>query len=124
MCFSTQASFVAAAVLIPTGGLCVYHAINNNKNYLPLAIIPLFFGIQQFMEGQVWLQLGQQDEARAILYSYGFVFFALFLWPFLFPYASYRIETTSKKKKLFHRLTLFMLAYGSFLYATAFSTAG
>ena len=58
MCFSASASFTAAAFLIPTGGYCVYSAIELKRfHYLALALIPIFFGVQQAIEGGVWLSM-------------------------------------------------------------------
>jgi hypothetical protein len=53
MCFSAEASFTASAALVPCGVYCLTVARYRNPNYEPLALIPFFFGIQQFAEGMV-----------------------------------------------------------------------
>ena len=54
MCFSAEASFAAAAVLLPAGGVAMQRAARRNLNYLPIATLPLLFGLQQFSEGTVF----------------------------------------------------------------------
>jgi hypothetical protein len=61
MCFSMEASFVAAAGLTPVGVYCVARAIRKNLRFLPLAITPIAFAVQQAQEGYVWYGLGRHD---------------------------------------------------------------
>ena len=63
MCFSAVASFSASAVLLPVGAYCVARAAAERWTLLPLALVPIAFGVQQFAEGFVWLGL-QQDQPR------------------------------------------------------------
>jgi hypothetical protein len=58
MCFSPEASFAAAGVLVSAGVCCVRGAWVKDRAYLPLSVVPLFFATQQFCEGLVWLGLG------------------------------------------------------------------
>ncbi|MDC0535930.1 hypothetical protein OAO18_09005 [Francisellaceae bacterium] len=90
MCFSASASFTAGAFLVPTGIYCIYSAIELKRNhYLMLACVPLFFGIQQLIEGGVWLSLAANSEHWIRYFSVGFVFFSHFWWPFWIPLAAY-----------------------------------
>ena len=52
MCFSASASFTASAVLMPLG-LYSHHLASHQErpDYKPLALVPFFFGVQQFVEG-------------------------------------------------------------------------
>lgn len=52
MCFSAGASFAAAAFLATIGFLSIRHAPARLQFF---AMIPLFFAIQQFSEGFIWL---------------------------------------------------------------------
>jgi hypothetical protein len=52
MCFSALASFTAAAGLLGIGTVTVRRAGAARAAY---AAIPLLFGIQQLLEGMLWL---------------------------------------------------------------------
>ena len=56
MCFSATASFAAGTALSAVGGLTLRKS--QGKVELPLALVPLLFGVQQFSEGFLWLSLG------------------------------------------------------------------
>lgn len=88
MCFSATASFTASA-LLSTGGLV---AISHTKNIraLPLASIPLIFGIQQSLEGLVWIS--HPTSLTYYLGMYGFLFCAYALWPILVPWGTVLYE--------------------------------
>ena len=62
MCFSATASFTAGTALTAVGGLTVRKS--RGKAELPLALVPLLFGIQQLTEGVLWLSL-RHDLAPA-----------------------------------------------------------
>ena len=51
MCLSAEVSFIAAAGLIPAGALSMRQAWRGDRRYLPLATLPLLFGLQQLAEG-------------------------------------------------------------------------
>ncbi|RRJ46375.1 hypothetical protein EIM03_29860 [Pseudomonas aeruginosa] len=53
MCFSAPASFTAAAVLLGLGTVTMRRA--RSRRELPYAAIPLLFGVQQLLEGMLWL---------------------------------------------------------------------
>ena len=78
MCFSASASFTAAAVLMPLG-LYSTHLARTNKqpHYVPLALTPFFFGVQQLVEGLEWTAIDQgRIEPLTTLAGLGFLFFA------------------------------------------------
>ena len=54
MCRSQEVSFAATAFLIVGGTYAVTQARAINSRYLPIALMPVFAGVQQFMEGNVW----------------------------------------------------------------------
>jgi hypothetical protein len=86
MCFSASASFVSAAVLATTGVALLSRL--KNKKYLALALIPLFFGMQQFAEGLVWKQVAPQ--IATVIY----LFFAFVFWPIYIPLSFWIAERT------------------------------
>ena len=53
MCFSATASFVAGTTLSTIGVATITKV--KQRSELPFALIPLLFGIQQFIEGIIWL---------------------------------------------------------------------
>jgi hypothetical protein len=55
MCFSAGASF-AGGVIITGIGVAAFREVHK-PSQLVFAIIPVFFGVQQFVEGFLWLTL-------------------------------------------------------------------
>jgi hypothetical protein len=92
MCFSPEASFGATALLLPLGAYCVRRAVRNDLRYLPLALTPLAFGVQQAAEGCVWYGLRHDDPALVASASALFLFFALAFWPFWVPFSLLFVE--------------------------------
>jgi hypothetical protein len=96
MCFSSAASFTGAAVLWVIGliGLwinyhCDYYLIVWNRssapklrdqirqesmNWWPVLFTPIFFGVQQFCEGFVWIYL--KEDLSPQVPGFCFSFFA------------------------------------------------
>jgi hypothetical protein len=100
MCFSASASFTAAAFLIPTGVYCVYSSIELKRyHYLALALIPFFFGVQQAIEGGVWLSMAAHSHHYTRLFSIGFLFFSHFFWPFWIPLSAYFISRNCRSPR-------------------------
>lgn len=100
MCFSPQASFGAFAFLSVLGGTALKHT--KQSRYALIAIVPLFFGIQQALEGFVWLAL-QRGDAASLWYMlpvYGFLFFASIWWPLYIPVVLWYLEENVYKKRL------------------------
>jgi hypothetical protein len=87
MCFSAEASFTATAALLPVGAYCVGAALRKDRRLLPLALIPVAFGVQQAAEGCVWLGLHHDDGVLVQGGAAVFLFFALAFWPFWIPFS-------------------------------------
>lgn len=109
MCFSTTVSFTAGAVLLTISSYTIYTALTRNKKYLLFACMPLFFGIQQILEGFVWLGLLESNPLFLKIASLGFIFFALFFWPIFSPLSVYLIEGKESKRK---KILLILLGLG------------
>lgn len=93
MCFSASASFTAGAFLVPIGLYCVYAARELKRyHYLMFALVPFFFGVQQIVEGLVWLSLDYNKPDLLQAYSIAFVFFSHFFWPFWIPLCAYFVS--------------------------------
>src|SRR5437660_1254987 len=87
MCFSAEASFAVSAVLLPAGVYCTSVAVRKRPAYLPLAIVPIAFSLQQLCEGLVWTGLARNDGALVRVGSLSFLAFALAFWPFWVPFS-------------------------------------
>lgn len=96
MCFSATASFIAGGALSATGVLTISKA--KTKAELPFASIPLLFGIQQLIEGVVWLSFG--NAAFNIVATYSYSLFSHVLWPILVPFSVLLLETNPARKKI------------------------
>lgn len=96
MCFSSQASFLASGLLLPTGiaALATTWRQNHAERWT-LAITPLAFGAQQACEGFVWrwieaepLATAQEAPAPTVAASLAYLFFAYAFWPLWMPLAA------------------------------------
>lgn len=97
MCFSAEASFTAAALLIPLGGVAVARAVKVSPKYAPLCALPLLFGLQQAMEGMVWVAGGGPDAAWVERYSLAYMFFSWIAWPVWVPVSVYFLEPPRRR---------------------------
>jgi len=120
MCFSATTSFISAGLLLTAGTYGAYKAQKNNVRFLPLLTIPLFFGIQQFFEGMVWIDLMNQQQDLAQLFAYLYLFFAFFFWPFYIPLSVCLVERKPSNKKILQALLLIGALLGFLLYSSVF----
>jgi hypothetical protein len=91
MCFSARMSFLAAGLLASIA-IATYRKVRT-VNEIPFASIPLVFGIQQALEGFLWILLAQGiSPALSTVCMYGFLGFALLFWPFFIPFSILLIE--------------------------------
>jgi len=116
MCFSAEVSFATAAVLIPTGLVCLQQSIKINKAYWAFALLPFLFGVQQLLEGVVWLTINNEQSLLLWGAMFGFLFFSHFLWLLWIPFTSFLTETNKFKQKLFLLLTFVGLLFGATMY--------
>jgi len=97
MCFSPEVSFAAAAVLVPSGAAAMSFAERRDRRYLPLATLPLLFGVQQLLEGLVWTSGAAGDLDQVRIYSTAYLFFAWLAWPVWVPLSVYWLEPARRK---------------------------
>lgn len=57
MCFSPAASFSVGTALLAGGTYATAQAIKKDPRWVPLAAYPVAFGVQQTVEGAVWLDV-------------------------------------------------------------------
>lgn len=92
MCVSAEASFGLTGLLVPVGISCMRNANQRDRSSLPIAMIPLVFGIQQFFEGLVWVGIGRGNAELTRLTATGYLFFALTFWLFWIPFSAMFLE--------------------------------
>ena len=116
MCFSSEASF-AGGVIISAIGVATVTKVHKSSQ-LVFASIPLFFGIQQFTEGVLWITLPNSDYVSIQKFStYLFLIMAEVLWPMMIPLSVLFMENNLKKKRIL-RTFLILGACLSTYYAT------
>ncbi|MHB1086563.1 MAG: DUF6629 family protein [Minisyncoccota bacterium] len=120
MCFSATASFVAGGALSATGVVTLSQA--RTKAELPLAAFPLLFGIQQAIEGVIWVSFGLPLLNTIMTYAY--LAFAYALWPALVPAAVLLVETHPTRKRILRILSLVGLVLGVYLLYYIFADPG
>ncbi|WP_299578956.1 DUF6629 family protein [uncultured Sunxiuqinia sp.] len=105
MCFSPEASFVSGAVITVIGVVTVRKV--HHPAQLVFAVIPLFFGIQQFAEGVLWLSLFTDgSETIRIFSTYFFLVMAEVIWPSLIPVSVLLMEKNEKWRKILRVLLI------------------
>ncbi len=97
MCFSATASFVAGTTLSAFGVATIRKV--EHRSELPFAMIPLLFGLQQLIEGVVWLTFTRDVPVLGVTMTYLYTFFAHVLWPVYIPFAFRVLEKTPWRKK-------------------------
>ena len=116
MCFSATASFTSAAILLPTGLYCLKKANQLDKRYWAFAMLPLLFGVQQLLEGGVWLALSSSEEGQAYKLALGFLFFSHVFWLGWIPYSSNLTETSPVRYRAFQLIGIFGVLFGAAMY--------
>ncbi|MFV2037709.1 MAG: DUF6629 family protein, partial [Paracoccaceae bacterium] len=117
MCFSATVSFATGGVLLLGGGYASHKAWKTNKRYVPVAMMPVFAGLQQLSEGFVWSGMTANDPQTVLWGALVFIFFTWFMWPFWIPLSVYVLEPPeSRRKHLFLLFALVGLTFGLTLY--------
>ena len=113
MCFSATASFTAGAALVATGGLTLRKS--QGRTELPLAIVPLLFGLQQITEGILWLSLRRDWPLLQVWTTNVYSMFSHVLWPILVPFAIALVETKRRRRAALGVFQTLGLAVGLYL---------
>lgn len=116
MCFSAPVSFAASALLLPAGFYGLRLAAQHNPRYLPLAAIPIAFGLQQAWEGLVWLGMEAHSSIEVRLGAFGFLAFAYWFWLFWAPWSVAFSETNPILQRIGWSLGAIGCVYGALLY--------
>jgi hypothetical protein len=113
MCFSATASFTASIVLTVMGIATVKKT--RRKEEIPFASIPLLFGIQQFIEGMLWLSFHFDIHLLNVIMTYSFTLFSHVVWPIFVPFAIGLMETVAWRKKVIRAFHITGTAVGLYL---------
>ena len=99
MCFSATASFGASVVLAGIGIASIKQV--QHKTHVVFACIPVFFSLQQFTEGLVWVSFAPPFNASLNLFgTYAFLIFAQVVWPLWIPIAMVSVESKGVRRKM------------------------
>ena len=88
-------------------GLYSHHLASKAERpgYKPLALVPFFFGVQQFVEGLEWTGIvGGKIEPLTSMAGLGFLFFAYCFWMIWIPWSAWSISRTTDSTGLQRRL--------------------
>ena len=97
MCFSATASFVAGTSLSAIGVATIRKA--ERRSELPFAMIPLLFGIQQLVEGIIWLTFRYDAPVLKQTMTYVYSVFSHVVWPIYVPFAIGFLESAGWRKR-------------------------
>ena len=113
MCFSAPASFIAGTALSAIG----VAALRNTRarNEVPFAMIPLLFGIQQLIEGVIWLTFSYDAPILKETMTYVYSVFSHVLWPIYVPLSLGLMEGIPWRKKTIFAFGMAGVAVGLYL---------
>lgn len=98
MCFSATASFVAGTVLVALGVAAL--RATRRRAEIPFAAIPLLFGLQQLVEGTLWLSFSFDAAQLNVAMTYLFSMFSHVLWPIFVPFSIGLLEAVPWRRKV------------------------
>lgn len=97
MCFSASASFIAGISLSAAGVATIRLTVRRVE--IPFAAIPLLFGIQQIIEGMIWLSFQEQSSLPVARLTLIYSLFSHVVWPTFVPFAVVLLETVPWRRK-------------------------
>lgn len=113
MCFSPEASF-AGGIIIFAIGIATVRKVHK-PSQLVFASIPLFFGIQQFAEGFLWLTIPHPEYGYIQKFSATiFLIMAQVLWPIMIALSVLLMEENKKRKKTLRVLLAMGISLSSY----------
>lgn len=90
MCFSATASFAAGGFLLGLGAITLKTA--RHAREIPFAAIPLWFAVQQLIEGVIWWTFSHDVSLLNSVMTHVYSFFSHVLWPAYIPLAVLLME--------------------------------
>lgn len=104
MCFSATASFTAGVVLLGIGTLTLRRA--DRVAELPYASIPALFGLQQLVEGGLWLTFTDETAHLHSILTHVYSLFSHVLWPIFVPIAVLLLEAVPWRRNVLKALAI------------------
>lgn len=99
MCFSPEADLLTGAVVSGVGLDALRHV--RHRRYLPLALLPLLFGLHQVVEAFAWWGMEEQLPSRAGEgATWLYLAFAFLVVPPLVPWAVRSAEADEGRRRL------------------------
>ena len=120
MCFSATASFTVGSMLLIGGTYAIVRAVKERPDWVPIAAYPIAFGIQQLLEGGVWVKLLTSSVEATQPLAFGFLFFSHLFWPLWVPYSVLWLEKRCLNKRLLFALTIMGGLFGVSMYLPLF----
>jgi hypothetical protein len=114
LCFSATASFTAGTALSAVGAVTVHKS--RGRSELPLALVPLLFGVQQLAEGALWLSLRRNLPMVQSWATYIFSLFSHVVWPMFVPFAILLVETSRRRKSAIKIFQVLGISVGLYLF--------
>lgn len=115
MCFSAPVSFAASAALVVSGAVGMRIAVRKDRTFIPINLLAFCFAIQQFLEGMIWS--GPSWIAASTL-AKGFLFFALFVYPWFLGTTCYFLTHNPKRQRVLAGFAGVGLLYGILVYGS------
>lgn len=113
MCFSASASFTAGAALLAVGAFTTSRS--RCPAELPFALIPVLFGVQQLVEGALWLTFSDKAPDLNAALTHIYSLFSHVLWPIYVPIAALLLEVVPWRRKVLAGIALAGAAVGLYL---------
>jgi hypothetical protein len=113
MCFSATASFTAGIGLLAIGAVTTSRATRRAE--LPFALIPALFGVQQLIEGGLWLTFPDNAPLANAVLTHLYSFFSHVLWPIYVPIAVLLLEPEAWRRKVLMLIAVAGAAVGLYL---------
>lgn len=113
MCFSPTASFIAGTALSVVGIATIKRTTRQVE--IPFAAIPLLFGIQQLIEGLIWMSFREGSALPNAVLTFVYSLFSHVLWPIFVPFAVSRLETVPWRRKALAASQIAGVAVGLYL---------
>jgi hypothetical protein len=113
MCFSATASFVAGIGLSVAGAATLKKA--KRRAEIPFAMIPLLFGVQQIIEGMLWLSFRYEATSLTVVTTYLFSVFSHVIWPIFVPFSIWLLEDLPWRRNVIAGFQVTGLAIGLYL---------
>jgi hypothetical protein len=97
MCFAPEADAVAGAIIVAVGVDALRHV--RSPKQIPLAALPLLFGLHQLTEAFIWWGLrGQVPESAERVATWIWLLFAFVVLPVLLPIAVDLVERSKIRR--------------------------